>query len=150
MELRIPPLILALIAGASMVGLLAVAPSLSHDFPGRVPIAAVLMLVGVAVAAAGVLEFRCARTTVDPRYPESSTSIVTSGIYRLTRNPMYLGFLLWLIALAVFLANPIALAGPIAFVAYMNRFQIRPEERALAARFGSPYEGYLARVRRWL
>jgi protein-S-isoprenylcysteine O-methyltransferase Ste14 len=150
MELRIPPLVVALIAGAAMVGLSAAAPSLYRDFPGRVPIAALLILAGVAAAAAGVIEFRRARTTVDPRYPESSTSIVTSGIYRLTRNPMYLGFLLWLIALAIFLANPIALAGPMAFVAYMNRFQIRPEERALASRFGSPYESYLSRVRRWL
>jgi protein-S-isoprenylcysteine O-methyltransferase Ste14 len=150
MELRIPPLIVALIAGAAMFGLYAAAPALSHDFPGRIPIAAVLILVGIAVAAAGVIEFRRARTTVDPRYPESSTSIVTSGIYRMTRNPMYLGFLLWLIALAAFLANPLTLAGPIAFVAYMNRFQIRPEERALAARFGPPYESYLARARRWI
>jgi protein-S-isoprenylcysteine O-methyltransferase Ste14 len=150
MELRIPPLLVALIVGAAIYGVSRVAPSLATDFPGRVGIAAVLLVLGVAVALAGVFEFRRARTTVDPRFPESSTSIVTSGVYRLTRNPMYLGFLLWLIAAGLFLANPVTLVGPIAFVAYMNRFQIRPEERALAARFGSPYESYLARVRRWI
>jgi protein-S-isoprenylcysteine O-methyltransferase Ste14 len=150
MELRVPPLIVALIVGAAMCCLSVAAPALSRDFPGRVSIAAVLILVGIAIAVAGVIEFRRARTTVDPRYPESSTSIVTSGIYRVTRNPMYLGFLLWLIALATFLANPLALAGPVVFVAYMNRFQIRPEERALSARFGSSYDSYLTRVRRWI
>jgi protein-S-isoprenylcysteine O-methyltransferase Ste14 len=150
MELRVPPLVVALLIGAAIYCLPLAAPSLNHDFPGRIGIAASLLLAGIAVAVAGVLEFRRARTTVDPRYPESSTSIVTSGIYRRTRNPMYLGFLLWLLAGAAFLANPLTLAGPIAFVAYMNRFQIRPEERALAARFGSPYESYLARVRRWI
>jgi protein-S-isoprenylcysteine O-methyltransferase Ste14 len=150
MELKVPPLIVALIFGAAMWALSAAAPSLTLDFPGRVPIAAVSILAGMASAAAGVIEFRRARTTVDPRYPESSTSIVSSGIYRVTRNPMYLGFLLWLIALAIYLANPLALAGPIAFVGYMNRFQIRPEERALASRFGSSYVSYLARVRRWI
>jgi protein-S-isoprenylcysteine O-methyltransferase Ste14 len=150
MELRIPPLIVALVIGAAIYCLTLAAPSLTHDFPGRIHVSAALLLAGIAVAVAGVLEFRRARTTVDPRYPESSTSIVTSGIYRRTRNPIYLGFLLWLIAGSALLANPLTLAGPIAFVAYMNRFQIRPEERALVARFGSPYESYLARVRRWI
>jgi protein-S-isoprenylcysteine O-methyltransferase Ste14 len=150
MELRIPPLVVALIIGAAIYCLSLAAPSLTYDFPGRTGIAAALLLAGTSVAIAGVLEFRRARTTVDPRYPESSTAIVTSGIYRWTRNPMYLGFLLWLLAGSALLANPLTLAGPVAFVAYMNRFQIRPEERALAARFGSPYESYLARVRRWI
>ena len=132
MELRIPPLLLALLIGAVAYGVHAVSSGLAHDFPGRVWLALALAGAGIAVAMAGVIEFRRARTTVDPRNPAASSSIVTSGIYRMTRNPMYLGFLLWLVAWAVYLGNPLALAGPVAFVVYMNRFQIGPEERILA------------------
>lgn len=150
MELRIPPLLLAVVMGAVAFGFHSISTGLTRDFPGRVWLALALFGAGIAVAVAGVVEFRRARTTVDPRNPAASTSIVTSGIYRVTRNPMYVGFLLWLIAWAVYLGNPVTLVGPLAFVAYMNRFQIRPEERILAATFGASYESYLARVRRWI
>ena len=83
-------------------------------------------------------------------HPEAASAIVTVGIYRFTRNPMYLGFLLLLIAWAVFLGNIVSALMPLLFIAYMNRFQIAPEERALHARFGVPYETYLRSVRRWL
>jgi protein-S-isoprenylcysteine O-methyltransferase Ste14 len=106
------------------------------------------LAVGILVTA--VVGFRKAKTTVDPMHPEAASTIVTSGIYRFTRNPMYLGFLLALIAWAVFLGNFVAALMPLLFVAYMNRFQISPEERTLLARFGAPYESYLRSVRRWL
>ena len=99
---------------------------------------------------AGVIEFRRARTTVDPTRPEHSSAIVSGGIYSLTRNPMYLGFLLILAAWAAWLGNLPACLALLAFVQYMNRFQIAPEERVLGARFGAPYEAYRQRVRRWL
>ena len=105
---------------------------------------------GIVTAAAGVLAFRRARTTVDPLHLDKSTAIVSTGIYRITRNPMYLGMLLAVVGWALFLANPVTLAGPVLFVLYMNRFQIRPEERALAERFGQPYRAYFSGVRRWL
>jgi protein-S-isoprenylcysteine O-methyltransferase Ste14 len=76
--------------------------------------------------------------------------MVTSGVYRHTRNPMYLGMLCLLGAWAAWLGNAAALLGLPAFVAYMNRFQIAPEERALAQRFGAAFDAYAARVRRWL
>lgn len=63
---------------------------------------------------------------------------------------MYLGLLFILIAWAVFLSSAWALIGPLAFVLYMNRFQIAPEERALSAMFGISYSAYKSRVRRWL
>jgi protein-S-isoprenylcysteine O-methyltransferase Ste14 len=87
---------------------------------------------------------------VDPTNPEKSTSVVTGGIYRFSRNPMYLGFLLVLAGLAAYLSTPVTLAGPVLFLLYMNRFQILPEERILTKRFGADYENYLRRVRRWL
>jgi protein-S-isoprenylcysteine O-methyltransferase Ste14 len=82
--------------------------------------------------------------------PETSTSLVASGLYRWTRNPMYLGFLTVLLGLGVFLSNPLALAPIPLFVLYMTRFQIRPEEKALEARFGADFAAYKSRVRRWI
>jgi len=75
---------------------------------------------------------------------------VSSGIYAVTRNPMYVGLLLVLIALAIFLSSPWTLVGPAAYFLYIGRFQIAPEERALTALFGTEYTEYLSKVRRWL
>ena len=107
-------------------------------------------LLGVACSLLGVAAFRRARTTVNPLTPDASTALVTTGIYRVTRNPMYLGFLLLLLAEIVWLANPAALLVVPAFILYLNRYQISPEEGALRARFGSEYFSYAAQVRRWI
>jgi protein-S-isoprenylcysteine O-methyltransferase Ste14 len=82
--------------------------------------------------------------------PGSASVLVDGGIYRLTRNPMYLGFLVVLLGWAIFLSKLVALLPLPAFIFYMNRFQIQPEEKALAARFGQTFIAYKARVRRWL
>jgi len=73
-----------------------------------------------------------------------------SGVYRLTRNPMYLGFLLVLLGWAIFLSNALAFLLLPAFIFYMNRFQIEPEEKALTSLFGQQFVAYTSRVRRWL
>lgn len=82
--------------------------------------------------------------------PHTSTHVVTTGIYRITRNPMYLGLVLILLGLALYRASPWTMLGPLAFAAYITRFQILPEERALTARFGAAYTAYCTQVRRWL
>jgi protein-S-isoprenylcysteine O-methyltransferase Ste14 len=125
------------------------APSLSVESPFAVVLAIAIAAAGIGIALAGVAEFRRAQTTVDPTDPGKSSSVVTSGVYRHTRNPMYLGFLLVLAGWAVYLSNVVAAIGPILFVLYMNKFQIGPEERILRARFGAPFEAYLGGVRRW-
>lgn len=136
---------------AALMWLLAhLAPGLPTGFPLHHSAAASLALLGITAAFMGVAEFRRARTTVDPTDPGKSSALVTHGIYRLTRNPMYLGFLLLLLAWCVELANLLALAGPVAFQLYMNRFQIEPEERMLEERFGADYVDYRRRVRRWV
>ncbi|NER62664.1 isoprenylcysteine carboxylmethyltransferase family protein [Pseudomonas sp. MAFF212427] len=99
---------------------------------------------------AGVLSFRRARTTVNPLKPETASALVRSGVYRYTRNPMYLGFATVLVAWAILLAWPPALLGVLGFVVYMNLFQIGPEERALARRFGGEFAQYCNGVRRWV
>ena len=149
LELKIPPLPLAVVFGALMWAIDRWLLPHSDRSGVRTGISVVIFGIAVAILAAAIIGFRRARTTVDPMHPEAASAIVTSGIYRFTRNPMYLAFLLALVAWAVFLGNVVAALLPLCFVLYMNRFQIAPEEQALRARFGAPYEAYLRTVRRW-
>lgn len=150
LELRVPPVVVTLGCAGLMWGAAALSPSLAFDVPGRVVIAVVLAVAGAAVALAGVVAFRRAETTVNPVRPDAASSLVASGVYWVARNPMYLGFLLALLGWAVWLAHPLAFLVLPLFVAYMSRFQIRPEERALRARFGESFESYSRSTRRWL
>ncbi len=150
LELKIPPLLLVLIWALLMWAAQALWPALSFTFDSQWLLALFLALLGSAVALAGVLGFRRASTTVNPTHPDQTSAMVTSGIYGLSRNPMYLGFLLWLLAWAVMLGNLVAGALVPAFVLYLNRFQIVPEERWLHQKFGQDFADYRARVRRWL
>jgi protein-S-isoprenylcysteine O-methyltransferase Ste14 len=126
------------------------APQFRADFSGRIPFALALVAAGALAVLAGGAAFRQAQTTVNPMTPEASSSVVTTGVYRWSRNPMYLGFLFVLAGWGVYLGSAAALLFLPAFVLYMNRFQIAPEERALQAKFGASYTGYMRRVRRWL
>ena len=96
------------------------------------------------------MAFRRHKTTVNPFTPAKSSSLVATGIYRYSRNPMYLGLFLALLGWGAYLGNwASALLLP-AFVAYMNRFQIHPEERVLTESFGPQFLAYARSVRRWL
>lgn len=150
MELKVPPVVLGVVLMAAMWLAARLVPSLAFSFPYQWLVIIALVAAGALISLAGVFEFRRARTTVDPTRPEKSSALVASGIYRYSRNPMYVGFLLTLAAWACYVSNFLALAGLPAFIAYMNRFQIAPEERALRARFGGAYAEYERSVRRWL
>ena len=150
LELKIPPPLVLFTCGLLMWLLALLLPSLGIALPGQLALAALLTASGVGVAIAGVLAFRQASTTINPTRPSAISSIVSSGVFRFIRNPMYLSMFLCLGGWAVFLGNPLSLLGLPLFVAYLNRMQIGPEERALEAKFGEPYAQYCARVRRWL
>lgn len=150
LELRIPPLLMTALFAAAMFGIAQGLPSLDFALPGRLAGAVVLAGAGIGFAAAGVAAFRHHGTTVNPLTPEAAQTVVSRGIYRVSRNPMYLGMLVLLAGWALWLANAAALPFLPAFVAWMNRFQIEPEERMLLAKFGPPFAAYLATVRRWL
>ena len=146
LELKVPPPAVALLFAVTMWLLSASAPSLALTFPWRTLVAFILWSVGFAIALAGLFEFLRAKTTVNPLSPEAASAIVTSGIYRYSRNPMYVGLLLallgWLSHLLPFALLPF-------FILYINRFQIEPEERALSVKFGGLYRDYRRSVRRW-
>lgn len=116
----------------------------------QAPVAGVLLIVGLLLMFVAVASFIAAKTTVNPLRPSRTSSLVTTGIFRISRNPMYLGDLLVLAALAVWLGNVVNVVLLVFFIWYINRFQIIPEERALTNLFGESYVAYCSRVRRWL
>lgn len=150
LELKVPPVLLIVLLGVTMSGAEQLFPEFQIMVPGAYFLALGFALGGASVALMGVVEFRKAQTTVDPRNPQKSANLVVAGIYRRSRNPMYLGFLLLLSAWAVYLANPLGFFALPFYVAYMNRFQIRPEERFMLQKFGEQYQAYMAQVRRWI
>jgi protein-S-isoprenylcysteine O-methyltransferase Ste14 len=151
---RISPVVLGLVLAAAMWYVPDLGTSLDRalDVPlaVRAAVGASLAFAGLLAVLAAVVSFRSARTTVNPFRSAQETALVTSGVFRFSRNPMYLGACLGLVALACVLARPVTLFGPIVFVVWMNTFQIPPEERALRERFGAVFDDYAARVRRWI
>ena len=150
LELKVPPLAVGALLTALMWLVSRAVSALSFVFPGRKWLALSFAIIGAIIIVAGVASFRRAQTTINPMKPESSSSLVVSGIYKFSRNPMYLGFLFVLAGWAVFLSNALAFIFLPVFTCYMNRFQIEPEEKALAAKFGQECVHYKSRVRRWL
>jgi protein-S-isoprenylcysteine O-methyltransferase Ste14 len=150
LELKVPPPIVALVLALLMWLTPAYAGLVPMPLMARVLWAVLLVCVGQGVAIAGMLAFRRAKTTVNPVKASLASSLVVQGVYRYTRNPMYVGLLLALLAWAVFLANPFSLLWVVLFVLYITRFQIIPEERVLTSLFGDEYEAYKGGVRRWV
>lgn len=150
LELKIPPPLVALIIAVTMWIARNVAPTLELSPATRIVAAGVVAVIGGYFSIAGTIAFRRARTTVNPLKPERASSLVTSGVYRITRNPMYVALALLLVAWGFYLSAPALLAGSALFVLYVTRFQIQPEERVLRRMFGNEYTSYTQRVRRWL
>ena len=150
LELKIPPVGLVFFAALIMWLAAVCFPALDFRPPFQSVVAWVIGAFGVFASALGFIEFRRAKTTVNPTRPASASSLVRTGIYRRSRNPMYLGFLLILTGWAAALANLLSFLILPAFVVYMNRFQIKPEERALASIFGNDFKAYCAEARRWI
>lgn len=146
-ELKIPPLLLLAFA---MVGVLLCHLAWPMHWPQAVSLVGVLAAAaGLGCCMAGVMAFRRHATTVDPRYPQHTVSLVTGGVYAYSRNPMYLGFALMLLGWSLYLN---ALSGLIwlgFFIAYLQRFQIQPEERYMQNLFGEQFASYCRRTHRW-
>jgi protein-S-isoprenylcysteine O-methyltransferase Ste14 len=147
---RVPPPAL-MIAVALLMWLVAPqAPVPAWPALARFGAAAVFAAGGIAINVAGFRAIRRAGSSIDPTRPAAASALVIGGPFRFSRNPMYVGFTLMLLAWAACLQSPWAFAGPALFAIFLTRWQILPEERALRAKFGAAYAGYEARVRRWL
>ncbi|KLD71208.1 hypothetical protein Y887_07570 [Xanthomonas pisi DSM 18956] len=145
LETRLPPPIL-------LVVLAAVVWRLPGAVSSRVCICigVACLVLGLSINAYSKVMFRSARTTVNPLHPERSSVLVTSGLYRYSRNPMYLGYALALLGWVICRGQPLGLLAVALFIGYVTVFQILPEERWLSARFQADYALYRAAVRRWL
>lgn len=146
MENRIPPPILTLVLAMAMWPLAAEAPS---------PLWRTVTAIGIFLLAAffglpALRAFRGAGTTIDPVRIDRASALVTGGIYRVTRNPMYVSLTLMLCSWALWLGGSWVWTGPVFLALWLDRFQIRPEERVMSARFGDAYLRYRGEVRRWL
>ncbi len=147
---RIPPPLVALVIAVAMWATARFTPHWGITTEARTLLVVIFAVAGVVVTVSGARTFSRAGTTKNPMNPGAATVLVRSGIFRFTRNPMYLGLVLILVAWALFFAAPWALWGPLAFLLYMDRFQVRPEEAAMARLFGADYAEYCNQVRRWL
>ncbi len=119
------------------------------DFFGRTTLMIVLWAMAVVIALIALIQFARAGTTASPMKPGESTKLVTNGVYRYSRNPMYLALLMMLLGFGLYLGNAFNTLLAAGFVYYMNAFQIKPEEEALTQRYGREYLRYLKEVRRW-
>lgn len=149
MSLRIPPVVVFFVFALAMYLFSLVLPVGVFEFFGRLLLVKVLVGFALLIGVASVLQFFAKKTTVDPRTPSKANVLVTNGIYKFTRNPMYLALLVMLLAVGAFLGNAFNSIIAAGFVSYMNRFQIVPEEQMLAQKFGTAYQRYLSKTRRW-
>ncbi len=147
---KVPPPAVALLVAAMMWHLSTYEPALSLSAEMSEILILFLVIVGVSFDVCGLLAFRQLKTTINPMSPNKTSALVTGGIYRLSRNPMYVGLFLFLMAWAIQLSMLWPFIGPVLFVIYITRFQIIPEERVMESKFGDEYSIYKNKVRRWL
>lgn len=150
LNLKIPPPVVGLIVALLIYLLDKFVPSLKIDFTAFHYLAYFLFFIGLLIEAWSVWLFFRAKTTVNPLKPANSKVLVVEGMYKFTRNPMYLGMLILLVGWSLWVGNPLGLPMLLCFVWYLTRFQIKPEERALTALFGERYVEYMHTVRRWI
>ncbi len=150
LENRIPPPLVAVIFGAGMFGAAMLTPAVELSSIVRYSAIGFFSVLGALFLVSGAISFRLARTTVDPLKPESATSLVTSGVYQITRNPMYVGLAMFLCAWAVYLESFWVVCLIVLYILYIHRFQIRPEEKALENIFGQEFANYKSQARPWL
>lgn len=150
LEAKIPPPLLTIIFGLAVWGIATVLPGLDISRDIRLTILIVMVAVGLVLTVSALLTFWKAKTTIDPNHLHKATTVVKHGIYKFSRNPMYLALLIYLTALTIYMANLYALPLPVLFVLYMNRFQIQPEESMMTSLFGEAYLSYKNQVRRWI
>ena len=148
MKTKIPPPIIAVTCiFANYLSTYIIKP---FNFSYQGILGSIILALGFTCALSAILLCRKKRTTVNPLKPEEATSLVTSGIFSFTRNPMYLGLFIVITSTSIFFGAWFGLIILCFFVWYINIFQIIPEEEALQKLFGKKFEEYTQNVRRWI
>ena len=149
-QTRIPPPVYALCTAALMWLVNRHAPAIRWIAAPRNEFGWILIAVGLALDLYSILIFIRTRTTVNPLRPGNATQLVVSGVYRISRNPMYLGMVLSLSGWAWLLGSPLCLLMVLLFARVLVIVQIAPEEIALRDLFGTSYGDYCKQVNRWI
>ena len=118
--------------------------------PYKHSISILILLVGTLILINPVCNFIKSKTTVNPVKFVNVNKLVTSGIYKYSRNPMYLGMILIIISTSIFYLNYYSMVTPFIFHFWINRFQIKREEIFLKEKFGKEYLSYMSKSRRWI
>jgi protein-S-isoprenylcysteine O-methyltransferase Ste14 len=148
METKIPPPIVTLIFGFATYLSRKIFPEIEIQYSSFFGI--FLLLLGFFILISAVKLFRNDKTTVNPLSPEQATKLVTNGIFKLSRNPMYLGMALILASVAVFFNIIGGIISMALFCLYITKFQIIPEEKAMKDLFAQDFEQYMQATRRWI
>ncbi|GAB3103321.1 isoprenylcysteine carboxylmethyltransferase family protein [Aestuariicella hydrocarbonica] len=147
---KIPPPLVAALCGACMWGVSLISSTLDFPAVAKYLLMGLLLITGLVFLVLGAMAFRKAKTTVNPLKPDTATELVTNGVYAVSRNPMYVGFVFLMLAWAVYLASAWSLMFVALYIIYIHCFQIKPEEQALERLFGQQFVNYKGRVRPWL
>ena len=148
LENKIPPLIIVVFFLASIFLLKNFLEVFTFSY--QVYISFFFLCLAASLCLTSIIEFRKHKTTLNPLMPEESTALVTTGIFKFSRNPMYLSLLNLLIAFSIYLGSFLGLIIIPLFVVYINLFQIKPEEKAMLKLYGKEFENYCSNVRRWI
>ena len=119
-------------------------------FPNQEIASIIIFLIGMLILINPIFKFIKSKTTIDPIKFKKVNKLITSGIYKYSRNPMYLGLLMIVISTSIFYLNIFSIITPIVFVFWINRFQIKREEIFLKEKFGKEYMSYTTKTRRWI
>lgn len=150
MELKIPPPIVAAIFALTMWGVATTATFAALTIELSWVVSLVLLVIALTIDLLALMSFQMAKTTINPMQPHKASQLVVVGVYKFTRNPMYLGLGIIMLAIVIWFSNLINIALLFTFVWYITRYQIIPEERVLVELFGDDFKDYQANVRRWL
>mgnify|MGYP003384813086 CR=1 FL=1 len=150
LALKVHPPIQLIICASLMYSLAKYFPQYHFDFSFNLHFTTVLIIVAGIIGTLALYDFRKHKTTFHPHTPEKTSTVVDSGIYAYSRNPMYLALVLVLFALAFYLKNILCFTIIPLFIWYITRYQIKPEEVILERIFQDSYQAYSQKVRRWL
>jgi len=150
LELKVIPPVQLIISSGLMVSLGTCFPQYYFDLQASLPIVILLILAASSIGILALYDFHKHQTTFHPHTPEKTSTVVDTGVFAYSRNPMYLSLALTLIALGVYLQNYSSFIIIPLFILYITRFQIIPEEKMLDKLFPKDYQAYCQKVRRWL
>lgn len=149
LALKIIPPVQVIISAGLMYGFANYLPQYHFTLVIRWPMILLLIVAAATIGILALYDFHKHQTTFHPHTPEKTSTVVDSGVFAYSRNPMYLSMVITLIALVIYFQNYSCFVILPLFIWYITRFQIIPEEQMLTTLFPDDYSKYCQKVRRW-